>query len=115
MIYVGGKRGIYYYEKVLEKEVDNNQTRKVVKRINRRLYRRLRLMDMRRWFGKKWSDEEYKQALIESFTDIKESDWERFMGIVKKNHYSHETIMLEEMEFCYDCYKKAKVFHWNRN
>ena len=36
------------------------------------------------------------------------------MEIVKKNHYSRETISTEEMMYCYDCYRQVKLFHINR-
>ena len=37
-----------------------------------------------------------------------EKEWEDFMNVVKKNHYSKDEISVEEMQYCYTCYKKSK-------
>ena len=102
---------ILFYNRVLELDMKKNKTRKAVKRMNRRLYYLLRFSRVNTWFGKRWTDAEYKKALAERFTDVEEESWDRYMDIVKKNHYSHEVITTEEMQYCYECYKKAKVFH----
>jgi len=110
-IYVAVKRWISCYEAVLEREVEKNLTRKAVKRINRRLYFMLRIFKRRNWFMRKWTDIEYKSALVESFTLVSEEEWNQYMEIVKKTHYSFESISTEEMEYCYECYKKVSVFN----
>ena len=96
------------FENVLEKEVENKMTRKAVRRINRRIYNKLRLRIVGGWFGKNWTDVEYKKALIENFSQVNAMEWEKYMDIVKKNHYSNEDTSVEEMEYCYSCYKKVK-------
>lgn len=99
------------FESVLEHEVENNQTRRAVKRINRRLYYMLRISKGKVWFVRKWTDAEYQDVLINEFTGVSEEQWKRYMEIVKKNYYSHETISPEEMQYCYECYKKVKLFN----
>ena len=83
-------------------------TRKAVKRINRRMYRSVRLNNPKLWFAKHLSDASYEVALKELYSHMTEKEWEDFMDIVKKNHYSKEKTTVEEMQFCYDCYIKSK-------
>lgn len=98
------RTAILRYEKLLNTEIEENMTRKAVARINRRLYRILCLSNVDRWFGKKWNDLEYQKALEKQFTVLSTQEWQKYMDIVKKNHYSKETITTEEMKYCYDCY-----------
>lgn len=98
------------YEGILDKDVVKNRTRKAVKRINRRIWRILRFTTIQ-GIWKNWTDIEYRNALVERFVDISEADWDRYMEIVKKNYYSYDTISVEEMQFCYNCYKKVSLFN----
>ena len=99
------------YQEVLSKELEGNMTRKAVKHINRRLYRITRLICVRSWFRQKWNDTEYEKALIQYFADVKEEEWTKYMEIVKKNYYSKEKISTEEMRFCYECYRRVRLFN----
>lgn len=100
--------GMNRYQCVLTDEIEKELTRKAVKRINRRMYRRVRLRNPKLWLGGKLTDTGYEAILKEQYTHVSESEWEHFMDIVKKNHYSHETISVEEMQYCYACYKMSK-------
>ena len=102
------KYGIHRYRSVLQNELEKKMTKKAVKRINRRMYRTLRLRNPKLWFAKKMSDKEYENALIVQYPALSEAEWRQFMDIVKKNHFSKEKITVEEMQFCYDCYKKKE-------
>ena len=99
--------GIKRYRTELANEIQKNMTRKAVKRINRRMYRRVRMCNPKLWFAKKMSDIEYEKALVEQYPDVSEKEWKQFMDIVKKNHYSKEKITVEEMFYCYECYKRC--------
>lgn len=90
------------YEYVLEQEIKKNQTRRAVKRINRRIYRALRLTKPLKG---QLTDAQYEQILVETYTKVSAEEWARYMDIVKKMHYSHEEISHEEMMHCYWCYK----------
>ena len=96
------KAGQRHYESVLEKEVKKNLTRRAIKRMNRRIYRVLRL---RSPFMEKLTDRKYEKALMQVYAKVPEEDWTRYMEIVKKAHYSLEDISTEEMLHCYNCYK----------
>ena len=96
------------YRNILMHEIERNMTRKAVKRINRRMYRGLRIRNPKLWFAGKLTDVEYETALKEQYSNVPEKDWEQFMDIVKKNHYSKEKITIEEMQFCFECYTKCK-------
>ncbi|MBQ8518481.1 MAG: transglutaminase domain-containing protein [Agathobacter sp.] len=111
LLFTSVKYGVSRYEAILSKEIEKKMTRRAVRRINRRLYGRLRVAKISSWFQRKWSDVAYRNALVEQFTNVSEEEWDKFMDIVKKNHYSHETISMEEMQYCYECYKKAKLFN----
>lgn len=104
------KYAISRYHRILQQEMDKNMTRKAVKRMNRRVYRIIVLRSPRLWFVRKLSDIDYEVALKEQYTEKTARDWEVFMEIVKKNHYSHEPISTKEMQYCYDCYKTVKLF-----
>lgn len=111
LIWTAVKRWISNYEKVLLREMNKNMTRKVVKRINRRLYITLRITNWPNGLMRKWTDNQYRDVLVKGFTDVSEEEWNRYMDIVKKNHYSHETISIEEMQYVYECYKKTDWFN----
>lgn len=102
------KYGLNRYRSILMHEIERNMTRKAVKRINRRMYRGLRIRNPKLWFAGKLTDVEYETALKEQYSQVCENDWEQFMDIVKKNHYSKEKITIEEMQFCFACYTKSK-------
>lgn len=102
------KYGVNQYRRVLNDEIEKQMTHKVVKRINRRMYRSLILRNPKYWFAGKMTDTAYETALKEQYPKVSESEWEHFMDIVKKNHYSHDTITVEEMQYCYDCYTKKE-------
>ena len=54
------------------------------------------------------TDKKYEAALGKRFSAVSEEEWKKYMEIVKKNHYSDEILSIEEMQFCYACYKKAR-------
>ena len=112
---VGGvslfRKGLFRCEKVIDSEVKRKLTRKAVKRINRRIYRMLRIKlamysekNFKRGY---WTDAKMEAELIAAFDFVSEEEWRRYMEIVKKMHYSHEEISVEEMDHCYACYKKV--------
>ena len=111
LIWTAVKRWISNYEKVLLREMNKNMTRKVVKRINRRLYIALRITNWPNGLMRKWTDNQYRDVLVKGFTDVSEEEWDRYMDIVKKNHYSYETISTEEMQYVYECYRKTGWFN----
>lgn len=100
VIMYGTKR----YQNALLQEIDKQMTKKAVKRINRRMYYMLIICNPKLWFAGKMTDIMYEEALIEYYPVVSAEHWERFMDIVKKNHYSKEKPTVEEMQFCYDCY-----------
>lgn len=102
------KYAICHYQNLLTEEIKKQMTRKAVKRINRRMYRRIRLCNPKLWFAKNLSDADYEKALKEQYSHMSKKEWEDFMNIVKKNHYSKDEISVEEMQYCYACYKKSK-------
>ena len=86
------------------------QTRKVVQLINKRVYVLLYVYyfwkTKRILFSKKMSDRVYEDALIFVFSKVKAEDWQEYMRVIQKMHYSKEELSQEEMTHCYVCYKK---------
>ncbi len=95
-----------YYEKLLKLEVKKKNTRKAVTRIHRRTYYMLRI---RAPYLTSWSDGDVEEALVRYYPQLGKKEWARYMEIVKKMHYSKESISEEEMMFCYYCYEKRKA------
>ena len=106
-VFISGKYGVDRYRKALTDEIDSQMTRKAVKRINRRLYRNIRLWNPKLWVTGKMSDILYEEALKKQYPQVSNEEWKRFMEIVKKNHYSDETVTVEEMHYCYTCYQSC--------
>ena len=106
-----GKRSVHRYHAVLSAEMQKKLTRKSVKRMNRRIYHMLRIRNPKLWLTGKLSDVAYEKALAETFPEVSQEEWAGYMEIVKKNHYSYEEITTEEMQYCYECYKKIKLFN----
>lgn len=81
---------------IIQSEIERGGTRKAVKILNRRLYRRLR----RRRAGilLPTSDEEYLAALKRQYP---QEDWDSYLTVVRKAVYSRENIGVEEAKACY--------------
>ena len=107
VVLLGMKYGFDYYEELLKEEVEAERTRKAVKCINRRMYHMLRMRRPKLWVTGKLSDIDYEKTLKEVYPEVSTEEWAQFMDIVKKNHYSHEKISVEEMQYCYICYQKC--------
>lgn len=106
------KYAIARYHRILQQEMEREMTRRAVKRMNRRVYRILWLRSPELWFVRKLTDVDYEAMLRDQYTQKSAKEWAAFMAIVKKNHYSHEIISTEEMQYCYDCYKVVKLFYY---
>ncbi len=86
----------------LNRAMDKQQTRRAVTMMNRRVYRQIR------WKRTGYlSDDDYLNALKELCKVVEPEDWDRYMDIVKRTHYSKDDITVEEMMHCYWCYKSV--------
>lgn len=93
-----------HQESLLEKEIQKSYTRPAIKRMNRRIYREIRLrnfVDIR-------SDEDYEKALIRTYSAVSAEEWAKYMTIMKKVIYSREEISVDEMHYCHSCYLARK-------
>ena len=98
----GAKR----YTGLLLDEMENNMTKEAVKRIHRRMYYRIRMQNPKLWFVRKMTDKEFEKTLIDKYPEISAEEWEKYMKIVQKNHYSEEHVSTEDMKYCYNLYVK---------
>lgn len=103
-IIYGCKLALVYYDYILKREIDNNRTRRAVKRMNRRIARIMRLTNFK---SGQLTDERLEEVLKKTYPQVSEAEWTRYMEIVKKMHYSNEKISHEEMMHVYWCYKNV--------
>lgn len=96
-------RQLRCYKEILLTEIRRRQNRRAVRRMNRRIYAKLR----RHTFGIK-TDEQYLEKLIASYPDISPEDWKQYIIIVQKAAFSREKISPEEVHFCYRIYHRCR-------
>ena len=91
------RRRVSWQDKI-RADIENGSARKVVKLINRRLYRQL----WRKRMGilVLHSDEEYLTALKQQYSQISGEEWEIYLKVVRKAVYSKENILPQEAERC---------------
>ena len=99
------------YHTVFERMIQKGQYIETVRGINRRISIRLLMKNLKNpgrlptyWY---LTDKQYESALKTTFTETLRKDWENYMTIVKKVHYSKEPITEKEALFCYQCYKNC--------
>jgi transglutaminase-like putative cysteine protease len=92
----------YEYRQVLLRDMRRKRNAKAVRRINQRIYRKLRRKC--RYMGNKLRDADYEELLIKTYPDISAGDWKTYMTIAKKAAFSNETMEDAEAEFCYRIY-----------
>lgn len=80
----------------IRSDIEKGATRRVVRVLNRRLYKRLRRK--RAGILILGSDEEYLAALKRQYP---QEDWESYLAVVRKAVYSQEEISAEEAKACY--------------
>lgn len=101
-----GYRMIRHYYGVVEGEFKRKRYRKLIKRINRRIYKGLRVSGKLRMLHP--TDTQYEKALKEAYQAIPEESWMEYMRIVKQVAFSSEEIGLEQAKLCMDIYKNVK-------
>lgn len=93
-------------EKKLQIMIQRKRIARVVRTINRELYNGLKKKG--KLIGSKSGDEAYKEALVKTYTQVTEEEWERYMDIVKEMAFSENTGNVEDMEYCCEIYKRVK-------
>ncbi len=98
------RRKIRMYHELLERELRKKRYKKAVNRMNRRIYKKVRLSQSPA--GAHMKDREYESLLRERYKEIEPEDWKKYMDIVKKAAFSADGLKEEEAMFCYGIYKK---------
>ena len=58
--------------------------------------------------GSNHNDASYKEALMKTYPEITNEEWDKYMAIVREVAFSNNDEAVENMEFCYDIYKKVR-------
>ncbi len=82
----------------LRSDIEHRRTKKVIRKINRRIYNRLRRSG--RILKGSITDEEYNAILKKAYPHIEPIDWNRFINIAKAAAFSTVDFTEEEMNFC---------------
>jgi transglutaminase-like putative cysteine protease len=92
----------YEYQQVLIRDMTRKRNAKAIRRINQRIYKKLRRE--RKLFGKELRDADYEELLAKTYPGISAEDWKQYMVIVKKASFSNEAMEEADAEFCYRIY-----------
>lgn len=98
------RRKAVWWEKV-KADIENGSTRRAVKVINRRLYKRLRRK--RAGILILGSDQAYLAMLKQQYPGIAKEEWESYLDVVRKAVYSQEEICPEQARGCYALLKRT--------
>ena len=93
-------------EEKLRLLVENKKKVRAIKTINRNIY--IKLKKKGKLIGSKHTDEAYKEALIKAFPEVSKQEWDRYMDIVKEMAFSNNDGNVEDMEYCYEIYKRVR-------
>ncbi len=94
------------YNNKLLRTIEKKRTRRAIKTINRRIFRKLRLKG--KILKSNPTDEDYETALKKTYAEISPEDWNRYMDIVKAVAFSKREFSVEEMNFCFDIYNNIR-------
>ncbi|MBQ7954562.1 MAG: transglutaminase domain-containing protein [Lachnospiraceae bacterium] len=89
------------YHRGVRKEMKRGNIERAIKTMNRSVYRKLCFEGK---LKKGQCDVEFGEALKQYYTELSESDWEKYMDIVKAAMFSERELTEEEMHFCYRVY-----------
>ncbi len=97
-------RAVHAWHAVVEREVRAGAYSAAVRRVNRRIYRRLR---MRRKIPKQEiPDAQYEDALKLAWQQVTREEWTRYMEIARKAAFAGEDgVSRQEAEFCVRIYR----------
>lgn len=93
------------YRNKLLNEIRKKRTLRAIRRINRRIYQKLRLTgkvlktDLR--------DDGYEKLLVKNYTNVSLEEWKEYMDIVKAAAFSVKDFSEEEMNFCHGVYRRV--------
>lgn len=93
----------YYFNMPL-RDIRTGNHRQAVRRMNRRIYRRMRARS--RMARRYLTDDEYERMLKSVFQQISIEDWSRYMRIVREAAFAQDEVSLEDVRFCFRKYRK---------
>lgn len=94
------------YQAELRRLIRRKKTSLAIRMMNRRIYRKLRMTGKIIRFNLR--DDSYEEILKKHYTEISAEEWERYMELVKAASFSKREFSDEEVNFCYEIYRKVK-------
>ena len=86
--------------------IKKNRTVRAIKFINEKMYKTLKKKG--KLIGSNHNDASYKEALMKTYPEISNEEWDKYMNIVREVAFSNNDEAVENMEFCYDIYKRVR-------
>lgn len=90
----------------IDTHIKRRHYRTVIRHINRRMYRRLKLTHMTPISS--LTDAQYEKALVHAYPEITRESWSRYMDIVKRVAFSYEEVTKEDAEYCKYVYTNCR-------
>ena len=94
------------YRDELRRLIRRQKTSLAIRMMNRRIYRKLRMTG--KIIRLNLRDDSYEEILKKNYTEIPTEEWDRYMELVKAASFSKREFSDEEVEFCYEIYRKVK-------
>ena len=96
----------YQYRAAVARELAQGQNRKAIFRMNRRLYRRLRMRGgLPAAVG---SDARYGECLMRGYPQAGREEWLRYMRILQEAAFARKEPSGEDAAFCYQIYRRCE-------
>ena len=86
--------------------ISKKRTVRAIRSINEKMYKGLKKKG--KLIGSNHTDASYKEILIKTYPQITKEEWDKYMIIVREVAFSNNEEAVENMEFCYEIYKRVR-------
>ncbi len=102
----GCRRAVRLYCLRPKREIQEGKCSKAVRRINTRIYRRMRMRV--RMPQRRLSDAQYEQMLNRIYQEIQPQDWAYFMRTALAAAFAQEEVSAQDAWFCWEIYSRIR-------